>query len=134
MPERQRTKRPPIDLAAELERAVERNEFGLEYQPIIDLGWRRSVYGVLTRDGSRLRLAVHEMKSPREAVALFDQNVSSDTEPASVGEKAVIWDRGEFSKGILFRKMILYCELVFEKEGGQAELLDLASSLATRIE
>ena len=38
MPERQRTQRPPIDLAEELERAVERNEFGLEYQPIIDLG------------------------------------------------------------------------------------------------
>ena len=38
MPERPRTKRPPIDLAEELERAVERNEFGLEYQPIIDLG------------------------------------------------------------------------------------------------
>ena len=38
MPTRQRTQRPPIDLAAELERAVERNEFGLEYQPIIDLG------------------------------------------------------------------------------------------------
>ena len=38
MPERQRTKRPPIDLAVELEGAVERNEFGLEYQPIIDLG------------------------------------------------------------------------------------------------
>ena len=38
MPPRQRTQRPPIDLAAELERAVEGNEFGLEYQPIIDLG------------------------------------------------------------------------------------------------
>jgi EAL domain-containing protein (putative c-di-GMP-specific phosphodiesterase class I) len=37
MPQRQRTQRPPIDLADELERAVERNEFGLEYQPIIDL-------------------------------------------------------------------------------------------------
>jgi EAL domain-containing protein (putative c-di-GMP-specific phosphodiesterase class I) len=38
MPERQRTQRPKIDLAEELEGAVERNEFGLEYQPIIDLG------------------------------------------------------------------------------------------------
>jgi EAL domain-containing protein (putative c-di-GMP-specific phosphodiesterase class I) len=38
MPTKQRTQRPPIDLATELERAVERNEFGLEYQPIIDLG------------------------------------------------------------------------------------------------
>jgi EAL domain-containing protein (putative c-di-GMP-specific phosphodiesterase class I) len=38
MPERQRTQRPTIDLESELERAVERNEFGLEYQPIIDLG------------------------------------------------------------------------------------------------
>jgi EAL domain-containing protein (putative c-di-GMP-specific phosphodiesterase class I) len=38
MPERTRTQRPPIDLAVELERAVEHNEFGLEYQPIIDLG------------------------------------------------------------------------------------------------
>ena len=32
-----RTQRPTIDLAEELERAVDRNEFGLEYQPIIDL-------------------------------------------------------------------------------------------------
>jgi EAL domain-containing protein (putative c-di-GMP-specific phosphodiesterase class I) len=38
MPVRPRTQRPPIDLAAELDRAVDRNEFGLEYQPIIDLG------------------------------------------------------------------------------------------------
>mgnify|MGYP001812978294 CR=1 FL=1 len=38
MPTRTQSKRPPIDLAEELERAVERNEFGLEYQPIIDLG------------------------------------------------------------------------------------------------
>jgi EAL domain-containing protein (putative c-di-GMP-specific phosphodiesterase class I) len=37
MPERARTQRPTIDLADELEQAVERNEFGLEYQPIIDL-------------------------------------------------------------------------------------------------
>ena len=37
MPERPRTQRPTIDLAEELEGAVERNEFGLEYQPIIDL-------------------------------------------------------------------------------------------------
>jgi EAL domain-containing protein (putative c-di-GMP-specific phosphodiesterase class I) len=37
MPERPRTQRQPLDLAVELERAVERNEFGLEYQPIIDL-------------------------------------------------------------------------------------------------
>jgi EAL domain-containing protein (putative c-di-GMP-specific phosphodiesterase class I) len=38
MPDRPRTPRPTIDLAEELERAVEGGEFGLEYQPIIDLG------------------------------------------------------------------------------------------------
>jgi EAL domain-containing protein (putative c-di-GMP-specific phosphodiesterase class I) len=32
-----RLPRDPLDLRKELERAVERNEFGLEYQPIIDL-------------------------------------------------------------------------------------------------
>jgi EAL domain-containing protein (putative c-di-GMP-specific phosphodiesterase class I) len=37
MPERPRLTRDPINLQHELERAVERNEFGLEYQPIIDL-------------------------------------------------------------------------------------------------
>ena len=68
MPPRQRTQRPPIDLAAELERAVERNEFGLEYQPIIDLGsgaisaveallrWRHPLMGTIA-PGDYLPLA-----------------------------------------------------------------------------
>jgi EAL domain-containing protein (putative c-di-GMP-specific phosphodiesterase class I) len=68
MPERQRTQRPPIDLAAELERAVERNEFGLEYQPIIDLSsgsiaaveallrWRHPLMGTIA-PGDYLPLA-----------------------------------------------------------------------------
>ena len=37
MRDRDRLTRDPLDLLTELERAVERNEFGLEYQPIIDL-------------------------------------------------------------------------------------------------
>jgi EAL domain-containing protein (putative c-di-GMP-specific phosphodiesterase class I) len=37
MPERPRTTREPIDLRVELQRAVEKDEFGLEYQPIVDL-------------------------------------------------------------------------------------------------
>jgi diguanylate cyclase len=49
----------PIDLLPELERAVERQEFGLEYQPIIDLGsggiagveallrWRHPLLGII---------------------------------------------------------------------------------------
>lgn len=68
MPERQRTQRPTIDLAVELERAVERNEFGLEYQPIIDLGsgaiaaveallrWRHPLMGTIA-PGDYLPLA-----------------------------------------------------------------------------
>jgi EAL domain-containing protein (putative c-di-GMP-specific phosphodiesterase class I) len=68
MPVRQRTQRPPIDLAVELERAVERNEFGLEYQPIIDLGsgaisaveallrWRHPLMGTIA-PGDYLPLA-----------------------------------------------------------------------------
>lgn len=37
-PERNRPPRDPIDLRTELEIAVDRGDFGLEYQPIIDLG------------------------------------------------------------------------------------------------
>ncbi len=33
----ERSQRDPLDLQQELERAVDRNEFGVEYQPIIDL-------------------------------------------------------------------------------------------------
>ena len=59
---------PRIDLAEELERAVERNEFGLEYQPIIDLGsgsiaaveallrWRHPLMGTIA-PGDYLPLA-----------------------------------------------------------------------------
>ncbi len=68
MPARPRTQRPPLDLAEELERAVARNEFGLEYQPIIDLGtgsiaaveallrWRHPLMGTIA-PGDYLPLA-----------------------------------------------------------------------------
>jgi EAL domain-containing protein (putative c-di-GMP-specific phosphodiesterase class I) len=68
MPERPRTPRQPLDLAEELERAVERNEFGLEYQPVIDLGsgsiaaveallrWRHPLMGTIA-PGDYLPLA-----------------------------------------------------------------------------
>jgi EAL domain-containing protein (putative c-di-GMP-specific phosphodiesterase class I) len=68
MTERPRTPRPTLDLAEELERAVERSEFGLEYQPIIDLGsgsiaaveallrWRHPLMGTIA-PGDYLPLA-----------------------------------------------------------------------------
>ena len=98
-------------------------------QPIIDLGWRRSVYGVLTKDKARLRLTLHEMLDSKAAVALLGQNAFNDTQPIAVGDRAVYWDRGAFSKGILFQKGNVVCELTLEKEGNQAKLLGLASSL-----
>jgi EAL domain-containing protein (putative c-di-GMP-specific phosphodiesterase class I) len=68
MPPRQRTQRPALDLASELEGAVARNEFGLEYQPIIDLSsgaiasveallrWRHPLMGTIA-PGDYLPLA-----------------------------------------------------------------------------
>jgi len=100
-------------------------------QPIIDLGWKRSVYGVLNRDKSRLRLTVHEMGDSKAAAALLAQNTFKDTQPIAFAESAIYWDRGPFSKGILFRKGNLVCELTLEKEGTKAKLLGLASSLET---
>ena len=100
-------------------------------QPIIDLGWKRSVYGVLTRDKSRLRLTVHEMSDPKAAAALLEQSAFNDTQSIAVGDRAVYWDRGAFSKGILFQKGNVVCELSLEKEGNKAKLLGLASSLET---
>jgi EAL domain-containing protein (putative c-di-GMP-specific phosphodiesterase class I) len=58
-PVRDRLPRDPVDLREELERAVERNELGLEYQPMIDLQsgsiagveallrWRHSLLGTI---------------------------------------------------------------------------------------
>lgn len=103
-------------------------------QPIIDLGWKRSVYGVLNRDKSRLRLAVHEMGDSKAAAALLAQNTFKDTQPIAAGERAVYWDRGAFSKGILLQKGNLVCELTLEKEGNKDKLLGLASSLEALTE
>jgi hypothetical protein len=103
-------------------------------QPIIDLGWKRSVYGVLNRDKSRLRLTVHEMGDSKAAAALLAQNTFKDTQPIAFAERAVYWDRGAFSKGMLFRKGNLVCELTLEKEGTKTKLLGLASSLEALTE
>ena len=100
-------------------------------QPIIDLGWKRSVYGVLNRDKSLLRLTVHEMGDSKAAAALLEQSAFNDTQSIAIGERAVYWDRGAFSKGILFQKGNVVCELSLEKEGNKAKLLGLASSLET---
>lgn len=100
-------------------------------QPIIDLGWKRSVYGVLTRAKARLRLTFHEMADSKAAAALLTQNTFKDTQPIAVGDRAVYWDRGAFSKGILFQKGNIICELALEKEGNKDKLLGLASSLET---
>ena len=100
-------------------------------QPIIDLGWKRSVYGVLKKEQARLRLTLHEMLDSKAAVALLEQSAFHDTQSIGVGERAVYWDRGAFSKGILFQKGNLVCELSLEKEGNKAKLLGLASSLET---
>jgi hypothetical protein len=103
-------------------------------QPIIDLGWKRSVFGSLAKETSRLRLTIHEMKNPRAATALFGQSVFHGTQPVTVGERGIYWDRGPFSKGIIFQKGNVFCELIAEKQMGRVTLLVLASSLAGLME
>ena len=103
-------------------------------QPIIDLGWKRSVFGILEKGEDRLRLTVHQMTRPQGAVTLLEQNLFEDVQPVAVGERGVYWDRGTFSRGILFRKGAFACELTLEKEGSKEKAVGLASSLAARIE
>jgi len=103
-------------------------------EPIIDLGWKCSLYGVLAKGENRLRLALHEMSNPKAAAALFEQNVFKDTQPIALGERAFYWDRGAFSRGIFFLKGDVVCELTLEKGGDKDTLLALASSLEARIE
>jgi hypothetical protein len=103
-------------------------------QPIIDLGWKRSVYGVLIREKVRLRLAVHEMADSKASLALLEENTLKDTQPVAVADRAIYWDRGEFSKGILFQKGSLVCELTMERDGTKDKLLGLASSLKALAE
>jgi hypothetical protein len=71
------------------------------------------------------------MSDAKAAAALFEQSAFDDTQPVSVGDRAVHWDRGTFSRGILFQKGSLVCELTFVKEGGKDRLLGLANSLET---
>ena len=103
-------------------------------QPIIDLGWKRSVFGSLEKEASRLRLTIHEMRNPRAASTLFGQNAFRDTQSVTVGDRAIYWDRGPFSKGIIFQKKSLFCELIAERQVGKVTLLVLASSLAGLME
>ncbi len=103
-------------------------------EPIIDLGWKRSLYGVLSKGESRLRLTLHEMTDSRAAAALFEQNVFKDTEPIALGDRAFYWDRGAFSRGIFFQKGDVVCELSLEKGGDKEAAVALASSLEARIE
>ena len=98
-------------------------------QPIIDLGWKRSVFGVLRKGEARLRLTVHEMRDPKAALALFEQNRFNGARPIALGERAAYWERGTSMRGILFQRKAFFCELILEKGGTKGDLLGLASSL-----
>lgn len=102
-------------------------------QPIIDLGWKRSVFGVLEKDTARLRLTVHEMRDPKAAGALLEQNLFDDTQSILIGDRAVCWDRGLFSRGIIFQKKGIVCELILEKEEDKDVLLNLARGMEKLI-
>ena len=95
-------------------------------QPIIDLGWKRSIFGVLQKDETRLRITVHEMRDSKAAVALLEENLFKDTQSILVGDRAFYWDRGLFSKGIFFQKKSATCEVILEKEKDKNVLLNLA--------
>jgi hypothetical protein len=71
------------------------------------------------------------MGDPKSAAALLEQNTFKDAQPIAVGERAIYWDRGAFSKGILFQKGGVVCEIILEKEGNKDKLLGLASSLGS---
>lgn len=98
-------------------------------QPIIDLGWKRSVLGALRKDKARLRLTAHEMRDSKAALDLFEQNRFNGTQPIALGERAAYWERGASSKGILFQKKAFFCELFLQGSRTKEDLLRLASSL-----
>ena len=97
------------------------------------LGLERSVFGVLEKGTARFRLTLHEMRHRKAAVALMEQNLFDDTQSIQVGDRAVYWDRGLFSRGILFRKKGLVCELILEKEPNKDTLLRLAQGMEKLI-
>jgi hypothetical protein len=102
-------------------------------QPIIDLGWKRSVFGILQKGETRLRLSVYEMRDPKAAVRLLEDNRLRDSQSTLVGDLAFYWDRGLFSKGLLFQKKGSVCEIILEKEEDKGVLLSLAGGMEELI-
>ncbi len=103
-------------------------------QPLIELGWRRALFGSLAKGAGTFRLVLHEMKSPEAARALFEQNaIEGASSPAGLGDRALYWEAGASSMGILLQKGPCYLELSLEGKGTKEGLTALASSLAEII-
>lgn len=98
-------------------------------EKLIQLGWKRAIFGTLEKNGLTVHLIIHELENAAAASSLVARDEYPKAQEIAAGDGGIYWQSGLASEGILYHQGPRLYELTIDKKQALEELMPLIDAL-----